>query len=141
MAWISLCGGLALANAGLGVIHSLSGPLGGLCDAPHGALCGSLLSFGLMLNNAHVTDPTVCARFDEIRCWFASALGVPPMQAFEALRDWRLQAGLGSLSTLGVSQGALQSSALAASSASSMKANPVPLSYDQLFEMLQLAWK
>lgn len=141
MAWVSLCGGLALANAGLGVIHGLAGPLGGLCDAPHGALCGSLLPFGLMLNNAHATDPVLLERFDEIRLWFASALGVPPMQAFEALRDWRHQAGLGSLSTLGVSQDALPSAALAASSASSMKANPVPLSYDQLLEMLQLAWK
>ncbi|MCW2481818.1 iron-containing alcohol dehydrogenase [Candidatus Symbiopectobacterium sp. NZEC135] len=141
LAWVSLCGGLALANAGLGVIHGLAGPLGGLCDAPHGALCGSLLPFGLMLNNAHVTDPTLLARFDEIRRWFASALGVPPMHAFDALRDWRLQAGLGSLSTLGVSQDALQSAALAASSASSMKANPVPLTYEQLLGMLQLAWK
>lgn len=131
-----MCGGLALANAGLGVIHGLAGPLGGLCDAPHGALCGSLLPFGLMLNNAHVTDPTLLVGFDEICRWFASAFGVSPMQAFEALRDWRHQAGLGSLSTLG-----LQSAVLAASSASSMKANPVPLTYDQLLGMLQLAWK
>ncbi|QZN97421.1 iron-containing alcohol dehydrogenase [Symbiopectobacterium purcellii] len=141
MAWVSLCGGLALANAGLGVIHGLAGPLGGLCDAPHGALCGSLLPFGLMLNNAHVTDPALLVRFDEIRHWFASALDVPPIQAFDALRDWRRQAGLGSLSTLGVSQDALQSAALAASSASSMKANPVPLTYEQLLGMLQLAWE
>lgn len=75
------------------------------------------------------------------------AVGLPvrsmflPTQAFEALRDWRHQAGLGSLSTLGVSQDALQSAALAASSASSMKANPVPLTYDQLLGMLQLAWE
>lgn len=34
MAWVSLCGGLALANAGLGVIHGLAGPLGGLSNAP-----------------------------------------------------------------------------------------------------------
>ena len=46
MAWVSLCGGLALANAGLGVIHGLAGPLGGLSRASHGALCGSLLPFG-----------------------------------------------------------------------------------------------
>ncbi|MCW2485395.1 iron-containing alcohol dehydrogenase [Candidatus Symbiopectobacterium sp. NZEC127] len=141
LAWVSLCGGLALANAGLGVIHGLAGPLGGLCDAPHGALCGSLLPFGLMLNNAHVTDPALLVRFDEIRRWFANALGVAPMQAFEALRDWRCQVGLGSLSTLGVPHDALESAALAASSASSMKANPVPLTYDQLLGMLHLAWE
>lgn len=128
---------VALANAGLGVIHGLAGPLGGLCDAPHGALCGSLLPFGLTLN----TDPALLARFDELRGWFASALGVSPAQAFDALRDWGHQAGLGSLCVLGVPQDALESAALAASSSSSMKANPVRLTYDQLFRMLQQAWK
>jgi alcohol dehydrogenase class IV len=55
MAWVSLCGGLALANAGLGVIHGLAGPLGGLSRASHGALCGSLLPFGLALNESQIT--------------------------------------------------------------------------------------
>ena len=57
MAWVSLCGGLALANAGLGVIHGLAGPLGGLSRASHGALCGSLLPFGLALNESQINDP------------------------------------------------------------------------------------
>lgn len=56
MAWVSLCGGLALANAGLGVIHGLAGPLGGLSNAAHGALCGNLLPFGLALNETQVSD-------------------------------------------------------------------------------------
>ena len=43
MAWASLCGGLALANAGLGAVHGLAGVLGGVTGAAHGALCGTLL--------------------------------------------------------------------------------------------------
>jgi alcohol dehydrogenase class IV len=43
MAQVSLFGGLALANSGLGVVHGIAGPLGGLSGAPHGALCGALL--------------------------------------------------------------------------------------------------
>lgn len=39
----SLCGGLALANARLGAVHGLAGPLGGMFPAPHGAVCGRLL--------------------------------------------------------------------------------------------------
>jgi alcohol dehydrogenase class IV len=39
MALASLFGGLALANAGLGVVHGFAAPLGGSWKAPHGALC------------------------------------------------------------------------------------------------------
>jgi hypothetical protein len=58
MAWTSLCGGLALANSGLGVVHGLAGPLGGLSGASHGAICGALLPHGLAMNAAHATGHT-----------------------------------------------------------------------------------
>ena len=50
MALASLCGGLTLANAKLGAVHGLAGPLGGLVDAPHGALCAALLPGVLAVN-------------------------------------------------------------------------------------------
>ena len=43
MAWVSTCGGLALANAGLGAVHGFAGVIGGLTHAPHGEICGVLL--------------------------------------------------------------------------------------------------
>jgi len=39
LALASLFGGMALANAKLGAVHGLAGPLGGLFLAPHGAIC------------------------------------------------------------------------------------------------------
>ncbi|MGR3448352.1 MAG: iron-containing alcohol dehydrogenase, partial [Paracoccus sp. (in: a-proteobacteria)] len=57
MAWVSLCGGLALANAGLGAVHGLAGPLGGLTGAGHGAICGTLLPHVLVANRRGVADP------------------------------------------------------------------------------------
>ena len=43
MALVSLLGGLALANAKLGAVHGIAGPLGGMFPAPHGATCAALL--------------------------------------------------------------------------------------------------
>ncbi len=43
MAVAGLFGGLALANSGLGAVHGIAGPLGGMFAAPHGAVCAALL--------------------------------------------------------------------------------------------------
>ena len=43
MALTSLFGGLALANAKLGAVHGFAGVVGGMYDAPHGAICAALL--------------------------------------------------------------------------------------------------
>ena len=50
LALASLFGGLALANAGLGAVHGLAAPLGGMFDAPHGATCAALLPAVLRTN-------------------------------------------------------------------------------------------
>ncbi len=50
MAFTSLMGGLALANAGLGAVHGFAGPVGGLYGAPHGVVCACLLSPVIQVN-------------------------------------------------------------------------------------------
>src|ERR1700733_3585057 len=50
MSWASLLGGLALANAGLGVVHGFAAPIGGMFDAPHGAVCAAILPHGMEAN-------------------------------------------------------------------------------------------
>ena len=52
MSFGSLLGGLALANAGLGVVHGFAAPLGGSWKAPHGALCAAILPHGMAANVA-----------------------------------------------------------------------------------------
>jgi len=64
MAWVSLCGGLALANSGLGAVHGLAGVIGGLCGAPHGTICGALLPHVLRANREH---PDLESLIDDIR--------------------------------------------------------------------------
>ncbi len=49
MSIASLFGGIALANAKLGIVHGFASVLGGMYNAPHGAICARLLP--LAVNN------------------------------------------------------------------------------------------
>lgn len=138
MAWTSLCGGLALANAGLGVVHGLAGPLGGLSGASHGAICGALLPHGLMANATRSEGETV-ARIDRVRQSLALALETDSDEAFQALHDWSRCAGLPGLDALGATGDHRARAAAMAASSSSMKANPVPLDEAALIAIMEAA--
>jgi alcohol dehydrogenase class IV len=50
MAYSSLMSGIVLANAGLGIVHGLASPIGGLFEIPHGVVCGTLLAEATKMN-------------------------------------------------------------------------------------------
>src|SRR5262249_11369914 len=70
MALASLLGGLALANAGLGAVHGFAAAIGGMFDAPHGAVCAVLLpqvfAGNLAALAARAPDHPLRGRFDEV---------------------------------------------------------------------------
>jgi alcohol dehydrogenase class IV len=139
MAWVSLCGGLALANAGLGAVHGLAGPIGGVSNAPHGAVCGVLLPHILAANGAAACSRTA-ARIAEVRGWIAESLGGAPDDAPSTLAAWSAAQGLPGLGAMGLDRADLQAVAAAAVGSSSMKANPVPLGADVLERVLEQAF-
>src|SRR5450759_1521275 len=68
MAWASLLGGMALANAGLGAVHGFAAPIGGMWAAPHGAVCAGLLPYVMEVNvrALRARAPEKLTRYDEV---------------------------------------------------------------------------
>lgn len=137
MAWVSLCGGLALSNAGLGAVHGLAGVIGGLTGAGHGAICGALLGPVLQMNARLVVKGSDAdLRLTEVRSMLAAAFAVKPDQAAGALASWARSAGLPKVTELGLAPAQFESVAQAALLSSSMRGNPVAVSKDDLMEVL-----
>ncbi|MFM7334198.1 MAG: iron-containing alcohol dehydrogenase [Tabrizicola sp.] len=138
MAWVSLCGGLALANAGLGAVHGFAGVIGGMTGAAHGAICGALLGPVLQANR-EATTGAARERLDEVCAALGTALGSSAVEAPSALQAWAWAEGLPGLAALGVSEDQHAEIVAAARVASSMKGNPVVLSEAALHEILARA--
>ena len=143
LALASLFGGIALASAGLGAVHGFANPIGGMFAAPHGAVCGALLPHVMAANlaalRARAPGSEALRRYDEI----ARVLtGQPQAAADDGVRFVReLVAALQtpSLGTYGVSRAALDVLVAAAAKASSMKANPIALTQEELHGVLERA--
>ncbi len=140
LAWVSLCGGLALANAGLGAVHGLAGPICGMCPAPHGAVCAILLGPVLEMNRRRLDESSQAAkRLAEVCTLIAEALGGSADTAPQTIADWVRRAGLDGLTAQGLALGDHADVAEAALQASSMKSNPVPLTHTDLMWILSQA--
>jgi alcohol dehydrogenase class IV len=140
MALASLFGGLALANAGLGAVHGLAGPIGGMFPAPHGAVCAALLPAVMKANllalRHRAGQHPVLARFDEV----ARLLAGPAAVAEDGIQ-WLValvkELQIPSLGSYGVTAADLSSLVQQAGKASSMKANPIELTADELAGILE----
>jgi len=130
MALTSVCGGLALANAGLGAVHGFAGVIGGRTGAAHGAICGTLLMPVLQANLA-ATQGDAAARVT----WVIDRI----TDEFGSLSDfdhWTRDHGLPRLAALGLPPETHAAVAREAKDASSYKANPVDLDMAALLGIL-----
>lgn len=135
MAYVSLTGGIALANAGLGAVHGLAGVIGGLYPAAHGAICGTLLGPVLAMN-ARRSSGEAGQRIARVCRVIADELGSTEAEAPFALSRWAHGAGLPDLAGQGVPASAHDRIAEASLESSSMRGNPVALSMADLRDIL-----
>jgi alcohol dehydrogenase class IV len=143
MAVASLFGGLALANAGLGAVHGLAGPIGGAFPAPHGAVCAALLPVVTAMNlralRGRMPQSDALRRYDEVGRIVTGRAGATADDLVQWLRDLVSVLNIPPLSGYGVSRDDFPAQIAAAQKASSMKANPIALSTEELGEILQAA--
>ena len=143
MAWASLLGGLALANAGLGAVHGFAAPIGGRWAAPHGAVCAALLPHAMEINvrALHSRDPAggTLRRYDEVARLIT---GQPHATAEDGVRWIAGLCGaleIPPLRTYGVDHADVTDLVVQGARASSMKGNPIVLTEAELREIITRA--
>ena len=143
MAFASLLGGLALANAGLGAVHGCAAVIGGRYDAPHGAVCARLLPFVCELNYRAIfqkdKQSLFLERYRQIAVWLTHRNDAQPEEGIAWLMGLIIDLKIPDLATYGIVSGDIPTIVERAQKASSMKANPVQLTGDQLMGLVHLA--
>lgn len=141
MAFGSLMGGLALANAGLGAVHGFAAPLGGMYEAPHGAICARLLPVVSRVNILAVQqrspNHTVLERYQRLAGWLVGDSGASIWQGVEWLENICEEFKIPRLRAYGIRKKDFSKVIEAARKASSMKANPIELTDEELLRILE----
>jgi alcohol dehydrogenase class IV len=143
MSLASLLGGLALANAGLGVVHGFAAPVGGMFDAPHGAICAALLPHGMAVNiraaRARAPAGETLRRYETVARLLTGNPDALPEEGVEWVRQLCRELQIPPLSSYGIQEGDVPTLVEKASQASSTKGNPITLTMDELREVLTCA--
>ncbi|MGD0617739.1 MAG: iron-containing alcohol dehydrogenase [Bryobacteraceae bacterium] len=143
MSLAALLSGLALANAALGAVHGFAAPVGGMFDAPHGAVCAALLPHATAVNiaalnsrepesenlrryaeAARILIGNACASADDLISWLT-----------DLCRDLETP----SLGKYGIGGQHAASLVEKAARSNSMKGNPIALTAAELHEIIARA--
>jgi alcohol dehydrogenase class IV len=143
MATASLFGGIALANAGLGAVHGFAAPIGGQFPAPHGAVCAALLP-GVMETNLRALrqrapQNDALRRYDEIARLLTNQAGASADDGAAWVRRLVRDLRIPRLGVYGIRREDVGDLVDKAAKSSSMKANPIVLTPDELAGTLESA--
>lgn len=134
MSQASLHSGMALANAGLGAVHGFAAPIGGMFSAPHGAVCAALLPHVMRANlralEERAPESPVLARYRTV---------LELTGGLEWIEETCRRLEVAPLGAYGITAEHFADIAEKAAQASSMKANPIVLTRDELIGILAAA--
>jgi alcohol dehydrogenase class IV len=143
MAWASLLGGLALANAGLGVVHGFAAPVGGMFPAPHGAACAAVLPHAMEVNlqalRARAPASPALRRYGEVARLLTGGSEATAEDGVRWIAEICRRLEIPPLRAYGVSEADITDLVEKAAQASSMKGNPIVLTAEELRQIIARA--
>lgn len=144
MALGSLCGGIALANAKLGAVHGFAGPIGGMFDAPHGAICARLLPFVMETNiramQSRERSNRALLRYAMIATSLNFSVGEPSLESGVSwVHRVCEKLHIPPLSIYGITADDIPAIVEKSAVASSMQGNPIKLTSEEMHQILTQA--
>jgi len=143
MALASLLGGLALANAGLGAAHGFAAVVGGMFDAPHGAVCAALLPHVMDVNiralRARDPEGQALRRYETVACTLTGHPHAEPEDGVAWVSEICHRLRVPPLGSYRLRLEDVPAVVDSAAKASSMKGNPITLTPEELREVLTRA--
>lgn len=139
LALTSLWGGIVLANAGLGAVHGLVAPLGGLCNVAHGDGCACLLPATFRVNaqallSRQPQSPARARLAESVQLLTEGSDDVDA--AVERLASLRKELGILGLADQGARQRQFEQ-VVRQARGGSMRSNPIVLTDEELHLILE----
>lgn len=143
MAWVSLMGGLSLANAKLGAAHGFAGPIGGMFPAAHGAICAAVIAAVMRVNIRALQErepqSPALQRYSEIARWVTGDAHAKAEDGAVWMGELSKKLQIPGLSEFGIQAADFDAIVEKSQHSSSMKGNPLTLTAAELTEILQLS--
>jgi len=141
MSWISLLGGLCLANSGLGAVHGFAGSIGGMYPIAHGAICASLLPSVLSVNiealKLREPENPAFEKIKEILQIVTKKENTNFQEGVDWFKQLNIKLMIPSLTEMGVQKGDFLKIIDRAKHSSSMKGNPIHLNDEELWKIIE----
>ena len=141
LAVASLFGGLCLANSGLGVVHGLAAAAGARLGAPHGAVCAAVLAASVEINfqalRVRAPEHPALNKLTDLAGLLTGQPQARPEDAIVWLQELTTALSIPGLAHYGLEATEIETLVTAAQQASSMKANPIPLTDAEVNEIVR----